>query len=488
MPELSSLLRQRLQAGEDPRALHPDADTLTAYVELLLPAHERERVVKHLSLCTECREVVALTTPERELAAAPEPVAEPRPAAVALPAPRKRWFLTPGFALAASIAFMVLGITLVLQLPEKHGPQSASSEQKQEAMVAPPPAGNLADKHEESTTPPAAEPQAQPQVRAAAPAPTLAQKRNTAAPAALKAKQPASAETARSAQDATRNAGAPVEIADLRKQDYINSQIFATETSAMMVSSTTAVRELPQAPVPMQQGFAFGSPSVVNGATLTSGNLEIPPGAAATRESTATLDRPDVNPQQGGGLMAKIVELGKRPLGKRAPLIKSSTVKTLAMFNSNLPSQGEALARSRSLDRQAAGALAQSPAFTSRVMAPSMAQGGLFGGVSVQWKVVQGKLLKSADLSHWIDGYPDSQGLEFSVVSANGADVWAGGNKALLVHSQDAGATWRRVMLGAGAAGKIVSIEGGSPGLVIKTSAGQTWSTQDAGQSWALQQ
>jgi len=49
MPEISSLLRQRLQAGENTRLQHPDADTLTAYVEQLLPAPERKLVLERRS-------------------------------------------------------------------------------------------------------------------------------------------------------------------------------------------------------------------------------------------------------------------------------------------------------------------------------------------------------------------------------------------------------------------------------------------------------
>ena len=40
--------------------MHPDADTLTAFVEQLLPADEREQVAAHMSTCTRCREVAFL--------------------------------------------------------------------------------------------------------------------------------------------------------------------------------------------------------------------------------------------------------------------------------------------------------------------------------------------------------------------------------------------------------------------------------------------
>jgi hypothetical protein len=56
--------------------MHPDADTLTAFVEQLLPADEREQVLAHMSTCTRCREVAFLA----------QHAAEAEPATLAVPA------------------------------------------------------------------------------------------------------------------------------------------------------------------------------------------------------------------------------------------------------------------------------------------------------------------------------------------------------------------------------------------------------------------
>jgi len=125
MPELSSLLRQRLRAGENARLQHPDADTLTAYVEQLLPAAERKLVLQHISLCGDCREIVFLATPEDAPVAAPEAAETVAPAAVLSPFPaRRRWFQSPRFGLAASLAAMAAALTLVIELPHKNQPLS----------------------------------------------------------------------------------------------------------------------------------------------------------------------------------------------------------------------------------------------------------------------------------------------------------------------------------------------------------------------------
>ncbi len=82
---------------------HPDADQISAFVEHVLPAHERERMLGHLAVCPECRAVVALSLPEVEAAA-------PR-----LPAPsRKPWW--SGWVIAWPAAAALAAIVLVVVL------------------------------------------------------------------------------------------------------------------------------------------------------------------------------------------------------------------------------------------------------------------------------------------------------------------------------------------------------------------------------------
>ena len=47
-----------------PAEPHPDADTLTAYVERSLSAAESNRVLGHLAACSRCRDVVSLSLVE----------------------------------------------------------------------------------------------------------------------------------------------------------------------------------------------------------------------------------------------------------------------------------------------------------------------------------------------------------------------------------------------------------------------------------------
>src|ERR1700739_1832758 len=50
-----------LQSGQ-----HPDADQLSAFVDHVLPPHERDEMLAHLGDCADCRETVALSLPEIE--------------------------------------------------------------------------------------------------------------------------------------------------------------------------------------------------------------------------------------------------------------------------------------------------------------------------------------------------------------------------------------------------------------------------------------
>jgi hypothetical protein len=96
---------------------HPDADQICAFVEHALPSHEREQMLDHLAVCTECRAVVALALPPVE-----EPV--PAPAASRLKpwwfGWRQAWLV--GAAVAA-LAFSVFYIHQASVAPKPPAPQ-----------------------------------------------------------------------------------------------------------------------------------------------------------------------------------------------------------------------------------------------------------------------------------------------------------------------------------------------------------------------------
>lgn len=104
---------------------HPDADQLSAFVEQVLPAHEREATLAHLAVCPECRAVVALSLP-----------AVQAPAVAEKPALRM-WF--QGWHLAWPAAAAVAALVLVLVFVHHAAIQPNGQVRQEEMAVARPP-------------------------------------------------------------------------------------------------------------------------------------------------------------------------------------------------------------------------------------------------------------------------------------------------------------------------------------------------------------
>lgn len=78
---------------------HPDAEQIGAFVEHALPAHEREWMLEHLSVCRECRAVVALSLPPVEEQAKPADAAH-------------GGFLWPGWIFAWPVAAVLASLAI----------------------------------------------------------------------------------------------------------------------------------------------------------------------------------------------------------------------------------------------------------------------------------------------------------------------------------------------------------------------------------------
>lgn len=137
MDRLSNILKDRLAAQQTRGSDHPEADTLVAFAEQGLSMPARERVLAHLSVCSDCRRAVALAAPELELAAAHR-FASSRTGA-RFPA-AMRW------ASAAAALAVAVGVG-VLSYEHSFEPQHGTMSAKQEvASTQPPPVSNDVDK------------------------------------------------------------------------------------------------------------------------------------------------------------------------------------------------------------------------------------------------------------------------------------------------------------------------------------------------------
>lgn len=482
MPELSTLLRQRLRATENRTASHPDPDVLTAYVEELLPAQEREHVLKHLSLCSDCREIVALTTPE--MVAVPE--AQPE---AATPVRNRHWLLSPAFGLAGSVAAVALGVTLILRLPT-HINQTVGTRSNQpvqqarvQAPAAPSTATGLINQDHEAETPSLMAEQQSP-----VPMPSVPRLKAESARPAADLRSAAPIPRGSTVQGTTQDSvAAPVFTAELGKQDYVNKMFLASTSENAAAAS--AYRELPQAPVPVQPSMFFAPPTIVVGNGYQNGAaFEVSSKVPGKNQGIVTFYSRGGQSSRSGTLLDKIVDLGKRPLGRHpgAP-ISSASLGSSAMFRPGMAAAESAdTVEAKGNESPEAGVLAHSKAFSSNALA-ALPRRQMLGAPQYQWKVVQGKLLRSSDNDHWTAENPDGENLQFSIVSSNGPEVWAGGEQAALLHSRDAGTTWERITLGSAATGTISTIEAAGRNVHVKSSSGQSWVSQDGGRSWMLE-
>jgi hypothetical protein len=109
MAEIPRIVGQRLQAMaklDD----HPDANLLTAFIERSLGKRERIHVLEHLSQCANCREMVALSAVEPEIAHA-------------VGRAREDWFSWPVLRWGALVACVVVVGAVVTLRQKQEAPQ-----------------------------------------------------------------------------------------------------------------------------------------------------------------------------------------------------------------------------------------------------------------------------------------------------------------------------------------------------------------------------
>jgi hypothetical protein len=487
MPELLNLLRQRLAATETGETqAHPDADTLTAYMEQSLPAAESKTVIAHLSVCEPCREVVALSQAL---------MVQPDTQTVLAPAPAARWrrLFKPVFGAAAAVAAMAVIAVMMLQLPQKNlshsgttattnSPASQPAQERQQAKAT------AADQTAPVESKPVA-PTQQADALSSARSDLATSAKETEARLedsgrARAAKKLASA--APTTATVMQSASGPVLTAALPKKDYINTNFFNSSSSENVVPDTRTTN-LPPAPVP-QLGATNSAFNTANNKIAIFADLPANPAG----NSNVRLLAPPPPPEHLGCPVCKIMQSTAHTLGFHSP-VKTPALRAGALSSSALGGPGMfsgAIEKSQPAELSAAPARADADSFAASsslsgsAMAPSAHRSDSAAPI---WKVVDGKLMKSSGQSQWEDAYPVASAImEFSFVNARGNDVWAGGSHASLIHSRDGGQTWDTVKLGDNASGAIVSIIAGTMSVQVKTSDNQTWASADGGKTWNL--
>jgi hypothetical protein len=493
MPELSNLLRQQLSGAQNgsqnSSSPHPDADTITAYVEQSLPTAERQTMAAHLAVCEPCREIVALSLPELELV----------PQTVIKPAPVSAWrrLFSPAFGLAASVAAMAIIAVLVLQLPHRTG-QSPAPESQQAKVIVPVNQAPPSTPTQSQLAPAAGAPAFVDQTAQASPATNKASESKPVSPAALdhlqqaqiqlqlkdlKSRQRRDEPAAMQAADKSA-APPPVLTAGLQKKDYLNTNFFSNGDDTVVLDGQNNARQSQNVPAaPQPQTASAARVFSYNANTIT--NFSDIPANAASKSNTRLLT-PTPGPERFSCTICKVVTATAHSLRSVAPTLRASNLGNSALGGPGMFSS--TLERTQSSEVSAApakaegGSLANSDSFSAGALGASSYKSST---EPTQWKVAGGKLIKSSGQAQWEDAYP-AAAIEFSFVNARGKDIWAGGSNATLIHSHDSGSTWETVKLGDAATGSIVSIIAGTFNVQVKTSDNQLWSSSDGGKTWAL--
>lgn len=475
MQEISNSLRQRLGARPVPQD-HPDADTMAAYTEQVLPAAERTKVLLHLSQCNYCREVLSYSLP----------LDQPGQQVQSVFARSRFWI--PAFRWGAAVATVAIATTLLVEKPWKTtplvSPQHVELSQPAQPVQPAPPAET--GSHPSVTPNSAARTSAtldstMPVGGASGPARTPetrpAQRLTATPPGALAiiepAVQPVLPPPPRIAASrpalAAASQNAPLEAAnkDDAGQDWVNKNALRHDNSSVNGNlGSDAAGLLPTAPVP--QG-ANGQGSGTRSAAFPAVAL----GDVGNRAMALEVVPPKTAPATGGSAgdtsLSKSSGFGyklKSTIGTAVSAVKKAgaaqsggnSFSTRAVMGPNL--------------RQAAAA---SPDNNADAEDANQAQG------PSQFRISNGILMKSTDYTRWHVVYPQGSDLQLKVVVPKGDDVWAGGNNGTLIHSWDAGVDWETLKVPD--SGDITSITV-DDGWQVKTSNGQTFVSQDKGKTW----
>ncbi len=463
MQDVPKIARQRLKAAK-PAATHPDADVLTAFTEQSLPVEERAAVLEHLSLCVDCRDVVALSLPAME---ATETAVHP-PARGWLTWPALRW----GLVTAGVVAVASLGI-----VQYQRGVES-----RKMAVTAP---DRVAVAVKEAKNQPPAAPVASVENR---------DKEQT---------PPASAVT--------------------NFVDSTDSLSVTKKTSKVLAHEE---RALPLATQVHGDGGAIGGTNLMAGRQFPHGP-KLPNQMNQMQAAAPAMSSQEAQQQAAGQLASgmQVPTVSETVAVDAEPSQLDVNAKNLVPVppqrqpaSPQSAEAGYALSRAKPpvTDQASAGAVA-----ALKTAAPASIGGSVSAAsISPRWTISSaGGLQRSFDHGNtWQDvdvisgtafarssvqNTPGTswakekdaerakkqQAPMFRTVSATGSDVWAGGSA--LYHSQDAGLHWTRVVpasAGTMLTGEIVSLEfidlqHGK----VSTSTAEIWTTADDGQTWQKQ-
>jgi hypothetical protein len=455
MQNVPHIVRERMKAATS-AAEHPDANILTAFAERSLPAIERNNVLDHLSRCADCREVLALALPASEEL---QTVVKPSPSWLTWPS--LRW----GFVAAGIVLVGSLGL-VEYQRHETTAPTAASSSAVQNEIARNEPHPAPASTTDSGDA--AAERQDKSEPKSGVALDSLNTFRRSPAAKSTLLTEP--------------NRVAPAEGAS----DGIGGAMGGS------MRSGRALLQLTPRPSPNQ---AAAAPSAPPPPTETV--------AVQSESAIVNTEQPSDLPSQNGSMHDRAsANYSQSAIGKAKSPVASQTdsAATAANALSPLPLQTQP-----GLLRAYSAPLPRWTISASGGLQRSYDSGKTWQDVDVNSSAAAGALsLVAAETTANKQAEKDSNAtsmkgavtsvatpLVFRAVSANGADVWAGGAYGALYHSLDAGLHWTRMTPAASGitlVSDILTVEfSDAQHGKLTTSASEVWTTANSGQTWHKQ-
>jgi hypothetical protein len=429
MAGLPKFVRGRLAQGPGADE-HPGADLLNAFCEDALRPAEREHLLAHLAACAECREVVALLTPEE---------GPPRLGAK----PQRHWFSFPILrfpalrwaALTAAVT-VVIGAALLYR-PEPVQRARSDAEAPPSATVQPLAKVQTAESSAGSAPPASPAPESKKQ---------MARKQESRQPA-LDSGAPS--ETMSAASSAASQTPAEQETAKLGKTYAVNPRSVHGPHASLQQQANQSAQQAPSKTPVMAFRPKMAAPA---GAT-----------ADAARQAQARQEMA----QSAMSARASQSETSQAPKADSKPAAPAYAPVPFA----GTGAAGASASSASSASSSAAGGV--SAPYSAEPVKP----------IAASWSISSdGQLLRKlgGEEPHPIRV---ADNVRFRAVASIRAEVWAGGPGGLLYHSSDSGASWNKVAFPSTQDITAIAFRNVREGT-ITVAGGERYATRDAGQSW----
>ena len=450
MSNLPDIVRQRLAAPSAGNAGvdHPDADLLNAFAERRLAAPERERVLTHLDACAECREIVALATPE-EVSTQP----------VYTPAGARSWWSVRSYQYGAVAAVLaVVAVGLVMLRPNERSAVTYQAAKLEPIATKPQASPPAADGYAPVARAKAAEPKSD--VRAFAGLQSAPQKKTGEA----------------KAQHAFGGGSIVVQTPTAQPPKELDK-----------LAESRDARVGPPPPAPADRVAVAGARSDQEVPAVTAADLPAVAGKAGAAMQTA----PAANAAEAQARVAMPGKVAARKEADNEPTkdAAAETVEVTSAANAVEMQPGVVAGNFKVTPQRTAkqSALPGALAKTEEDKQKALARDPKYNARQVIWRINSGRLQRLDTTRNAYDDVSVAGTSRLSIVATLGTEVWVGGTDGTLYYSNDQGAPWIPVQTGA--LSKDATFTGLTPtalrSVEVHLSNGERWRSADGGASWS---